>query len=694
MKMLKEIINKNSLIAIFSWSFSFVFFFIYGDKIESSLFNSLVFYSTILALLANTDILCANNSVFAKEKLKIKYSYILIPIIIFSILVFYAKKTVWIIPEYLILLIALPAAFIARKKHLNNNPVDLIILTSLPVAISLFFYFNNITNSIYLYYSFITFLVLYVIKNFFSLEVLTTAHRVYLNTLNLVVSSRLDILALLLIGSVSLPNTIAMFKLLGVCFALNDIVIGRKIPKLIVDKQLTLKFQIFYSLVLLLLLASACLFYKFLGLYLDLVNFDFFLYFVLGLTMIFSSLTLLKISYIKKSSNTFLLICYSIYHLIVLVLFSDIGVVILGFGIGNIMLFLSFHIVNVLPRIKELMIYKKNNSKIILFSYAFNSSEEYKYHVVYQESKKINKNLNLNLFVINVGHNNLIHAFFLNLTIPILSLIGFNLTLLGQGKSYIMLDKNKFIKNRILLFSENTKEVAINIEDEEIKLYKKLLPISTTVKRNWNDYFNAYNLNSADIIIFYGSKENRKRYSFKDKTKIIYWHPIPQQFNIFEQDSRSNKIGYVISSGYAIKGLHYIIKLSLKYPNLSFIIFGNIDIETSKVIIKKYRNIILNGYTNFFSKEEKIKLKGFILPYILEGCSSSALNCIYSSMPTLTTEDSGIQDYISNLKITSMDLKTLNIDHFIEFPNEYRDNGNKFNFISNLNKLNYAIYNC
>lgn len=687
----QTIVNKNTIIAIFSWGFSFVFFFIYGDKIDLPLFNSLVFYSTILSILANTDIFCANNSIYARNQLKINYKLIIIPFFVFIILAYFSKKSTWITPEYIIALLALPATFVSKKKHLNDSPVDLILLTSIPVSFALGFYIFGIQNSTYLNYLFIVFLFIYVFKNFSLIEILTTGKRVYLNSLNLIISSRLDLIALLLIGSLSLPNTMALFKLVGVCFAFNDIIIGRKIPKLIIENKLTLKFQLIYTILIGFILVSAILFYRFLNIYLDLVDFSLILYFSLGFSMIFSSLALLKISYSKNLKDSYYLILYSLYNVIILFYFVDLNDMIFGISIGNIVLFLFYSLKSFFSFIIRFL--KKINTDIVLFCYAFDTSEDFKNHAVYQESSKIYEKIKITNLVIKINHNNKVLGYLMNFCIPVFHLFKYDITLLGQGKCYLILEKNRFIKKRILLLTENTSNIGLPIESRELSNYKSVLPLTSSAKRSWNDYFDENSINLANTLLFYGSTINRSKYNFNVKTKVINWHPIPQKINLFNYDRYSDKIAFIISSGYAIKGLHHIVKLALNYPDKKILIFGSIETETQTAIKKITSNINYYGYTDFFSKKNKIDILGFVFPYAIEGCSSSVINSIFSGFPVLTTVNSGVRDYISNKKIISLNLETMDIRDFINSPDDYLEKNHKFNYDIKLKDFIDDIHN-
>ena len=126
----------------------------------------------------------------------------------------------------------------------------------------------------------------------------------------------------------------------------------------------------------------------------------------------------------------------------------------------------------------------------MIFSYAFDSSEDFKNHVVYQESSKIYEKIKINNLVIKINHNNKVLGYLLNFCIPVFHIFKYDITLLGQGKCYLILEKNKLIKKRILLLTENTSNVGLPIELRELSNYSSILPLTSPAKRSWNDYFN------------------------------------------------------------------------------------------------------------------------------------------------------------------------------------------------------------
>lgn len=332
-----------------------------------------------------------------------------------------------------------------------------------------------------------------------------------------------------------------------------------------------------------------------------------------------------------------------------------------------------------------------NAKKTVILCYAFNKNGEHSNHEVFKDARFLSENLKQEFEVVELNHFDRKRAYALSLKIFIQNIFRRkNLAIIGQGKSYKILSRNPFINCRILILSEHLKKIAEHIEENEYQNYRKFLTPSKNCFRKWNDYFDENEYRKAHSILFYGDNQLNKY----NLNKIIQWHSYPKGFLKFKYCSKSNRIGFLISSGYIIKGLHKIIKLASEHTNLEFVIYGNLDKKTSDQIIDKYSNITIGGYTDFYNKSSITELKGFILPYAIEGCSSAALGIVSSKIPLLTSRESGISFLLKNHRITSLNLNDMNITNFINFPGEFIEDQLLDIRKESLKKLKNVIYNC
>ena len=286
--------------------------------------------------------------------------------------------------------------------------------------------------------------------------------------------------------------------------------------------------------------------------------------------------------------------------------------------------------------------------KLVIFSYAFDNRGDHRFHEVYNESGALSERLEKVAVVLRMRHNSRLD-FIRSLLIVIIRRLFFMKTvLIGQGMLYRRIEV--FTTFRVLLITENRKTLAEDLELMEQSQYIKDLPLCSGSKRNWGEYFSENSIRKADFRVVYG---DYALHSYENP-KIVWWQNV-KRYKLFNVNLQSNNVGYILSSGYITKGLHVIVRLARTHPHFNFLIFGNVDKVLIDAIKKmKSTNVRFYGYTNFHDDKLKIDIRCFILPYLIEGCSATALALVKSKVPLLTTRGSGIGFLLENKNIVSL----------------------------------------
>lgn len=286
--------------------------------------------------------------------------------------------------------------------------------------------------------------------------------------------------------------------------------------------------------------------------------------------------------------------------------------------------------------------------KLILFSYAFDNRGDHRFHEVYNESAVLSKRLEKAGVVLKMRHNSRFDFIRSLLIVIVRRLLFMKTVLIGQGLLYRRIEA--FSTFRVLLITENRQTLAEELESMELSKYTKVLPLCSGSKRKWGEYFSENSIRKADFRVVYG---DYSLHSYENP-KTVWWQNV-KEYKIFNVNLDSNNVGYILSSGYITKGLHVIVLLARSHPHFNFLIFGNVE----KVLIDaiknmKSTNIHFYGYTNFHDDKLKIDIRCFTLPYLIEGCSATALALVKSKVPLLTTRGSGIGFLLENKNIVSL----------------------------------------
>lgn len=341
-----KIFLSGKIYNIFFWSFSFIVFFYLGDNINEKLLRDLVLYTSTLSIVINADILGANNSVIKHSIISsfIKIKYFFIGLFLLILTIFFANFNDPI-SSLLYLFLLVPLGSILRKNYLHDNPLPLILATSVPSMLVLLMYFSGIGNS-YIFHAFIVISVgVYMIHRRSDLKYLLTKDRLLVNMMNFIISSRFEIIMLIVLYEENLPSKIAVLKLVGVTFALVDLLYGRKLPTLFAQGSYNTDIFKNYSVLSFLMILIIGTSYSFLSIYLDLVEISIKTYLGLSLTITFSSLVLVRISYDRLSFTKYILSGYTVLHGLTLFLINDFDSIIFSICILNLVLFGVYEVV-------------------------------------------------------------------------------------------------------------------------------------------------------------------------------------------------------------------------------------------------------------------------------------------------------------------------------------------------------------
>jgi hypothetical protein len=343
LKQANRFLRTGKLYTVFLWSFSFIVFFYLGDDINEKTLRSLVIYTSTLSIVMNADILGANNSVFDLTKISklINKKYFYIGLLFLLVTLFLSNQKIPAVSgSYLPLLV--PFAAILRVKYLNDNPLPLILSTSLPSLLVLIMYLTGYGSSVGLSIIISISVLCYVVFNRNELHYLLTRDRLIINLLNFIISSRFEILLLLVMFEDNLSSRIALLKLVGVTFALVDLVYGRKLPRLLAKGMYTRKtFRAYTTISMVLMLGIAAGYFVF-GRFFDLVSVDMKIYLLLGSSIIFSSLTLVRIAYEQESLTNYILLVYALMHVLIFVVLTNFLIITYALSAINILLFITY----------------------------------------------------------------------------------------------------------------------------------------------------------------------------------------------------------------------------------------------------------------------------------------------------------------------------------------------------------------
>jgi hypothetical protein len=320
---------------------------------------------------------------------------------------------------------------------------------------------------------------------------------------------------------------------------------------------------------------------------------------------------------------------------------------------------------------------------LIIFSYAFRKKGEHKWHEVFNEAEGLLEMLKPLCKVLPVHHNSRFDLLRITIILALRRCIGRETIIIGQGMVYRKLET--YCNYRVLLITENPKELALKYELEAKSTYSQLLESQVGALRNWGEYFSQSNINRADLRIVYGDFN----YDIYKSPKILWWQDV-RPYTKFNFVPASKNIGYILSSGYIIKGLHRLLELAKEHNDYEFHIFGNTNSIIENSILNEYSNISFHGYVDFYNAGAQIDFRCFILPYLLEGCSASALALVRSNMPLLTTEASGIGFLLTNKRIVSFK-RNSDFKSILNQPLGYLENNLSLETKLPYNKLKDAI---
>ena len=341
-----KIFLSGKIYNIFFWSFSFIVFFYLGDNINEKMLRDLVLYTSTLSIVINADILGANNSVIKRSIISrfIKIKYFFVGLFLLILTIFFTNFNDPI-SSLLYLVLLIPLGSILRTNYLHNNPLPLILATSVPSMLVLLMYFSGLGNS-HIFHAFIVISVcVYIIHRRSDLQYLLTKERLMINMMNFIISSRFEIIMLIVLYEENLSSKIAVLKLVGVTFALVDLLYGRKLPTLIAQGFYGKDIFKNYSGLCFLMILGIGISYSFLSFHLDLVEVNIKTYLGLSLTMTLSSLVLVRISYDRLSITKYILSGYTVLHGLVLFLSNDFSSIIYSISILNLVLFVVYEVV-------------------------------------------------------------------------------------------------------------------------------------------------------------------------------------------------------------------------------------------------------------------------------------------------------------------------------------------------------------
>lgn len=337
-------LSKNIFLTIVLWSFSFVLYFVLGDQINGNLLRSILVYTSILSIVINIDPLGANNSIYSSDKIQIKSSYklLVIPVLVI-LLVIYLTLGSLDLEKLMLTTLLFPISFIAREAYLRDDPLILISLTSFPVLLVLIFHLASIKEFEILTWAIIIGLVIFILIQRRKIRFLQTKQRLFLNIVNLIISSRFEILILIIINQPNLSSNVALIKLTGVSFAFYDLIYGRTLPNLISNNRFKSTNTFIHFILTIAVFLGVGLTYWISSNFLDLVDVDFSLYLLLALSMTFSSLTLLKLTFDPSKVSMVSISIYSILNMLSLTLLDSFDHILIAISIINLALFFSYY---------------------------------------------------------------------------------------------------------------------------------------------------------------------------------------------------------------------------------------------------------------------------------------------------------------------------------------------------------------